>query len=207
MQKIRRAFDKADLNQDGMISRDELQAILKRLPGGDSWTADDFDFMFRLVDVNNDGKLSLDEFMKWVSDEEVDLDAMDGGDDSAQEKKSYDPSGSYFVSQEESGEGMLSQTLHLIKKGTRLKAVSNWIQVTAEGSGGVAEKGTWTICGSAVKVILKKGELFGDESVLPREIAQRVAGRHAYPKKEFTITFDELGNMPNATYDEDDDSD
>lgn len=59
---VRKLFKKWDLNQDGFIDASELQIILERtgLP------ADKIPFIFREMDVDNNGRVDRDEFCDWI---------------------------------------------------------------------------------------------------------------------------------------------
>eukprot|EP00746_Dinoflagellata_sp_MGD_P087065 gnl/MRDRNA2_/MRDRNA2_34550_c0_seq2.p2 gnl/MRDRNA2_/MRDRNA2_34550_c0~~gnl/MRDRNA2_/MRDRNA2_34550_c0_seq2.p2 ORF type:complete len:109 (+),score=43.59 gnl/MRDRNA2_/MRDRNA2_34550_c0_seq2:96-422(+) len=60
---IQEMFANADKNKDGMISREELEAVMKQLG---EWEPDDFDRLFKEADANEDGSLQYGEFVKWV---------------------------------------------------------------------------------------------------------------------------------------------
>eukprot|EP00746_Dinoflagellata_sp_MGD_P165001 gnl/MRDRNA2_/MRDRNA2_94024_c0_seq1.p1 gnl/MRDRNA2_/MRDRNA2_94024_c0~~gnl/MRDRNA2_/MRDRNA2_94024_c0_seq1.p1 ORF type:complete len:203 (-),score=47.89 gnl/MRDRNA2_/MRDRNA2_94024_c0_seq1:310-918(-) len=187
VQAIKRAFALADANKDGLLSVEELKAIFKLLPGSDTWTDQDFDFLFKVVDVNNDGKLSYDEFVDWVMESSLNPEDLQ-----------FDPSGSYVVRQEVSEIGMLSHTVHLLRDG---RVHCNWVQVTEESSGGVSQKGRWKTSGSSVKLTLEKGKYFQDKSVLPESLAVLAVddsySSQGYPKV-CTYAFDELRAMPTS---------
>jgi Ca2+-binding EF-hand superfamily protein len=57
--KLIEAFKEIDSNRDGMIHKEELDKILMEL-GVSHKEADD---LFKLVDVNSDGKISVEEFL------------------------------------------------------------------------------------------------------------------------------------------------
>jgi len=62
-QQIKDAFKKADINQDGFISQEELKNCFRRLG---EWDEEDLTILFAATDVNEDGKLCYDEFLNWV---------------------------------------------------------------------------------------------------------------------------------------------
>jgi len=62
-QQIKDAFKKADINQDGFISQEELKNCFRRLG---EWDEADLNILFGAADVNEDGKLCYDEFLNWV---------------------------------------------------------------------------------------------------------------------------------------------
>jgi Ca2+-binding EF-hand superfamily protein len=57
--KLMEAFKEIDSNRDGMIQKEELDKILIEF-GLSRKEADD---LFKLVDVNSDGKISVEEFL------------------------------------------------------------------------------------------------------------------------------------------------
>lgn len=63
--KIVEAFRRFDLNGDGLITKDELGEVLRRLDPK-TWTNSRLDKLFKGADVDKDGKLSYDEFTKWL---------------------------------------------------------------------------------------------------------------------------------------------
>eukprot|EP00928_Gymnodinium_smaydae_P041692 TRINITY_DN2817_c0_g1_i1.p1 TRINITY_DN2817_c0_g1~~TRINITY_DN2817_c0_g1_i1.p1 ORF type:complete len:318 (+),score=57.42 TRINITY_DN2817_c0_g1_i1:60-956(+) len=70
-----RTFDK---NNDGYISREELGTVLKKLDK--SWTETRLDRLFKVLDLNGDGRLSYEEFVEWAYSPQVvhtkDIDAF-----------------------------------------------------------------------------------------------------------------------------------
>eukprot|EP00928_Gymnodinium_smaydae_P041693 TRINITY_DN2817_c0_g2_i1.p1 TRINITY_DN2817_c0_g2~~TRINITY_DN2817_c0_g2_i1.p1 ORF type:complete len:297 (+),score=51.57 TRINITY_DN2817_c0_g2_i1:56-946(+) len=74
LQKFR-SFDK---NNDGYITREELGTVLKKLDK--SWTDSRIDRLFKVVDLNGDGRLSYEEFVEWAFSPQVvhtrDIDAF-----------------------------------------------------------------------------------------------------------------------------------
>jgi len=62
-QQIRDAFKKADINQDGFISQEELKNCFRSLG---EWDEEELTILFGATDVNEDGKLCYDEFLDWV---------------------------------------------------------------------------------------------------------------------------------------------
>lgn len=60
--KLRHVFQKFDSNSDGSICQSELQAVLRAL----GVETDDIGAFFNHIDVNQDGKLTYDEFVDWL---------------------------------------------------------------------------------------------------------------------------------------------
>jgi Ca2+-binding EF-hand superfamily protein len=67
LERMREAFFFVDVNKDGFLTMGEYQRIQGAAPG-----------RFARVDRNNDGTLSIDEFLKAVTE---DFDAADKNDD------------------------------------------------------------------------------------------------------------------------------
>lgn len=65
MTAILEAFKKFDEDGSGAISRDELAQMLKRIDE-DIWDDEKIDNLLNEADANNDGKLSYEEFVKWL---------------------------------------------------------------------------------------------------------------------------------------------
>merc|ERR1719410_500520 len=59
---IKQLFKDADEDGNGLICREELESVLKKL--GD-WVPEEFDVLFSKADWNSDGRLSYDEFVTW----------------------------------------------------------------------------------------------------------------------------------------------
>ena len=75
-QEIMAAFKVFDLNQDGVVSHDELVRILMRPTGSDAMTkeaAKAFINRFEAYDRNGDGVLNVDEFATALAASGVDL--------------------------------------------------------------------------------------------------------------------------------------
>jgi len=62
--KLRAAFAKFDLNDDGVLTLPELRAVLTRPGGGQPMTDEQIQKLFKTMDVDGDGKVNLDEFSK-----------------------------------------------------------------------------------------------------------------------------------------------
>ena len=73
LERMREAFFFVDVNKDGFLTSEEYQ----RIPGTDAKR-------FARADRNKDGKLSLDEFLKAVTE---DFDAADKNDDGVLDEK------------------------------------------------------------------------------------------------------------------------
>ena len=61
---IVQSFNFFDVNDDGHITKDELEQLLK-LDNADL-TDDVLEYIIQQVDVNNDGKVSFEEFVKML---------------------------------------------------------------------------------------------------------------------------------------------
>ncbi|XP_002138728.1 neo-calmodulin-like [Drosophila pseudoobscura] len=60
-ESVRAAFEVFDRDADGFISAQEMKAVILSL--GEKVNDQEFDEMFREVDLDNDGQLSFDEFL------------------------------------------------------------------------------------------------------------------------------------------------
>lgn len=65
MKKIRVLFRMYDKTDDGYLNMGEMRKLLKGL--GPNFTSDEIDAMEADIDKIKDGKVSIDEFMEWVS--------------------------------------------------------------------------------------------------------------------------------------------
>lgn len=60
-------FKRFDVNQDGLITRDELASVFKLLcANGQSWDDGSIDALMTAADTNRDGKIQYEEFVNWV---------------------------------------------------------------------------------------------------------------------------------------------
>ncbi|CAK9008946.1 unnamed protein product [Durusdinium trenchii] len=59
------AFKKFDKDGDGSITRDELGNVLRTLDP-EEWTEQELDRLLGRVDANGDGKLQVEEFLRWI---------------------------------------------------------------------------------------------------------------------------------------------
>ena len=60
--ELRKAFDNMDTNKDGVVTKDELITLLKSL--GEFDTDEAVDELIKVVDLNVDGKVQFEEFVK-----------------------------------------------------------------------------------------------------------------------------------------------
>ena len=60
--ELKTAFAAMDTNGDGQVTKEELKALLSTL--GESVDDADFDEMIKIADVNGDGKVDFNEFVK-----------------------------------------------------------------------------------------------------------------------------------------------
>eukprot|EP00440_Ansanella_granifera_P065714 gb/GFBE01071268.1/.p1 GENE.gb/GFBE01071268.1/~~gb/GFBE01071268.1/.p1 ORF type:complete len:636 (+),score=144.46 gb/GFBE01071268.1/:1-1908(+) len=68
-QRLMETFQKWDATGDGMITREELKAILIKL---DPTASDDsVDALFKEADLNQDGRINIQEFVRWITGEEI----------------------------------------------------------------------------------------------------------------------------------------
>eukprot|EP00927_Polykrikos_kofoidii_P017269 TRINITY_DN17840_c5_g1_i1.p1 TRINITY_DN17840_c5_g1~~TRINITY_DN17840_c5_g1_i1.p1 ORF type:complete len:992 (-),score=226.11 TRINITY_DN17840_c5_g1_i1:53-3028(-) len=58
-------FNRFDRNGDGVVDRAELAQVLTHLDG-QVWTDDRVDHVLQVADVNKDGRIQLDEFIRWI---------------------------------------------------------------------------------------------------------------------------------------------
>merc|ERR1719277_1201266 len=68
-ERIVAAFQRADLNHDGLISQKELSRIMGALASKSRTTIneDEVAAVFHVIDTDNDGKVSYAEFAQWVT--------------------------------------------------------------------------------------------------------------------------------------------
>ena len=71
-EELRDAFKTLDADGDGFLSASELRNVLTSM--GEPLTDKEVDEMFRLVDINNDGKLNFAEFYEMTKQNDVDWD-------------------------------------------------------------------------------------------------------------------------------------
>ena len=60
--EMKQFFAATDTNNDGLVTKEELKVVLTKLAIEDAV----IDEMMNLIDVNGDGKLELDEFIKLI---------------------------------------------------------------------------------------------------------------------------------------------
>ena len=70
--ELRGAFKALDQDGDGFLSASELRNVLTSM--GEPLTDKEVDEMFRLVDINNDGKLNFEEFYEMTKQNDLDWD-------------------------------------------------------------------------------------------------------------------------------------
>lgn len=108
--RLKTVFHAADLNEDGRISKEELQRILSVVG---EWTPEDFTKLFNDADVDNNGFLDIDEFIDWLLPQNIVHKTM--LIDDAEAIKSifdqFDTDGSEFISKQELQEGIRQKIL------------------------------------------------------------------------------------------------
>jgi len=62
---VKKIFSRYDSNEDGFLSKAELRSVLKRL-NGNSIADKEVDDMMNVADTNADGKIDVQEFIKWI---------------------------------------------------------------------------------------------------------------------------------------------
>jgi Ca2+-binding EF-hand superfamily protein len=67
MKGIIQLFASADLDKNGLISKQELSLMLSKFG---AWTPDQCEKLFMKADVNNDRELHYDEFVRWIFGED-----------------------------------------------------------------------------------------------------------------------------------------
>lgn len=65
-QSLREAFNLFDKNGDGSIDKEELRKVLETMEG-ENPTEDELDELFREADLNNNGRISFEEFQSIVN--------------------------------------------------------------------------------------------------------------------------------------------
>jgi Ca2+-binding EF-hand superfamily protein len=108
--RLKDVFSAADANEDGRISRDEMQRVLSEI--GD-WTPKQFTQLFKDADFNKDGYLSIYEFVDWLVPQPIVHQSM--LKDFAESIKSifdeFDTDGSEYISKQELKEGLQQKIL------------------------------------------------------------------------------------------------
>eukprot|EP00747_Dinoflagellata_sp_TGD_P029771 gnl/TRDRNA2_/TRDRNA2_134161_c0_seq1.p1 gnl/TRDRNA2_/TRDRNA2_134161_c0~~gnl/TRDRNA2_/TRDRNA2_134161_c0_seq1.p1 ORF type:complete len:547 (-),score=156.39 gnl/TRDRNA2_/TRDRNA2_134161_c0_seq1:180-1820(-) len=80
-EKTVQAFRRFDTNKDGVITKDELAAVLKNLDPK-SWDDKKINTLLSAADTNKDGKIQYEEFVKWLmGDDDRNKDIAFKGDD------------------------------------------------------------------------------------------------------------------------------
>lgn len=64
-ERMLRIFQAFDLDGDGSITREELELLLSALDGG-KWGDGEIDEFIQLADMNGDGMIQFEEFVKWL---------------------------------------------------------------------------------------------------------------------------------------------
>ena len=67
--ELKKAFQVMDSNNDGVVTRDELMALLKGL--GEEVTDEVVDEMIKIADDNGDGKIQFEEFCRAATSGEL----------------------------------------------------------------------------------------------------------------------------------------
>lgn len=73
---VRKLFKKFDINGDGAIQKDELYTVLKALDDSGTWTEERMENLMLAADLNKDGRIAFEEFLKWVFGTESDAVAI-----------------------------------------------------------------------------------------------------------------------------------
>ena len=68
-QQIRKAFQRFDINGDGVIAREELCYVLKQLTTGGGFGDEEIKVLLSVADADEDGNISYEEFVNWVMDD------------------------------------------------------------------------------------------------------------------------------------------
>ena len=65
--RLKKAFDAFDTDQSGELSKDEFRVVMTTMntATGDALTDAEFEKLFLKVDLNEDGKISFDEYYSW----------------------------------------------------------------------------------------------------------------------------------------------
>ena len=64
--KVRKAFDKVDLDKNGVLSREEFSNVLSVLGDLSAEDKDQLGKMFDICDIDGDGTINFDEFIKVI---------------------------------------------------------------------------------------------------------------------------------------------
>lgn len=65
LEEIREFFINSDIDHNNYIDRNEFGKLLKGL--GADMSEEEIDIGFNIVDINNDSRIDLDEFVSWWS--------------------------------------------------------------------------------------------------------------------------------------------
>lgn len=66
LEEIREIFEHFDRDENGTIDRKEFRRLVEALGGGLSES--ELEIGLGVVDVNHDGRIQLDEFVRWWAD-------------------------------------------------------------------------------------------------------------------------------------------
>lgn len=72
---LKKAFQNADVNGDGVISRSEMKDLLVKCCK--KMAEEDIEYLLKAFDKNGDGLLQYEEFVNWLNDEEAGVKAAD----------------------------------------------------------------------------------------------------------------------------------
>mmetsp|Transcript_61759 Transcript_61759/g.112945 ORF Transcript_61759/g.112945 Transcript_61759/m.112945 type:complete len:146 (+) Transcript_61759:78-515(+) len=67
-QAVMETFKAYDTDGSGFMSRTELEDVFRELG---EWTEEEFEEIFNQVDINDDGKVHYQEFLKWCLENDV----------------------------------------------------------------------------------------------------------------------------------------
>mmetsp|Transcript_49994 Transcript_49994/g.89754 ORF Transcript_49994/g.89754 Transcript_49994/m.89754 type:complete len:428 (-) Transcript_49994:141-1424(-) len=86
---VRECFTQADANSDGQLDSKEFASLLKKLDP-DKWSDDNVSKFFGAADLDNNGKLDLQEVLHWIFKSHAASPSSPGGDDSSSSSSSSD---------------------------------------------------------------------------------------------------------------------
>lgn len=108
--RLKDVFNAVDANEDGRISREEMQRVLSEV--GD-WTPEQFTQLFKDADIDKNGYLSIHEFIDWLVPQPVVRKSMlyEFADSIKSIFDEFDMDGSEYISKQELKEGLQQKIL------------------------------------------------------------------------------------------------